>query len=119
MSLFKNIRRGSAVFLDEFDLKLHLYLAEFILDVVRASRGMQLVFTSHNPMLLDTSKLLPEQIVFVTKQSDGNSEFVPLSDFEGNERIPDVRKAYLQGRFDGVPYMGNIRSLISNAFGKK
>ncbi|MDE6553194.1 MAG: ATP-binding protein [Muribaculaceae bacterium] len=119
LSLFKNIRRGSAVFLDEFDLKLHLYLAEFILDVVRASRGMQLVFTSHNPMLLDTSKLLPEQIVFVTKQSDGNSEFVPLSDFEGNERIPDVRKAYLQGRFDGVPYMGNIRSLISNAFGKK
>ena len=119
LSLFKKIRSGCAVFLDEFDLKLHLYLAEFVLDVIRASKGMQLVFTSHNPMLLDTTKLLPEQIVFVTKQQDGNSEFVPLSDFEGNERISDVRKAYLQGRFDGVPYMGNIRSLISNAFGKK
>lgn len=118
LSLFKKIRQGCSVFLDEFDLKLHLYLAEFILDVVRASKGMQLVFTSHNPILLDTSKLLPEQIVFVTKQADGNSEFVPLSDFEGARRISDVRKAYLQGRFDGVPYMGNIRELISNAFGK-
>ena len=119
LSLFKKIRQGCAVFLDEFDLKLHLYLAEFILDVVRASKGMQLVFTSHNPMLLDTSKLLPEQIVFVTKQPDGNSEFVPLSDFEGNERISDVRKAYLQGRFDGVPYIGNIRALISKVFDKQ
>ncbi|MDE7409263.1 MAG: ATP-binding protein [Muribaculaceae bacterium] len=116
LGLFKKIRHGCTVFLDEFDLKLHLYLAEFILDVVRASKRMQLVFTSHNPMLLDTSKLRPEQIVFVTKQPDGNSEFVPLSDFEGNERISDVRKAYLQGRFDGVPYVGNVLSLISSSF---
>ncbi len=116
MALFKKIRNGCAVFLDEFDLKLHLYLAEFILDAIRATKKMQLVFTSHNPMLLDTSKLRPEQIVMVTKQTDGNSEFIPLSDYEGIDRIPDLRKAYLQGRFDGVPYIGNIQSLIANTF---
>lgn len=112
--LFQRLRFGVAVFLDEFDLKLHLYLAEFILDVIRASKRMQLVFTSHNPMLLDSSKLRPEQMVLVTKHPDGNSEFVPLSDYEGIERISDIRKAYLQGRFDGVPYIGNIQALISS-----
>lgn len=116
--LFKKLIAGCTIFLDEFDLKMHLYLAEFILDVIRASRGTQLVFTSHNPMLLDATKLRPEQIVIVTKQADGNSEFVSLSDFEGIGRIQDVRKAYLQGRFDGVPYIGNIRPLISSAFGR-
>ncbi len=114
--LFKKLKNGCTVFLDEFDLKLHLYLAEFILEAIRASKRMQLVFTSHNPMLLDTTKLRPEQIVMVTKHADGNSEFVPLSDYEGIDRISDLRKAYLQGRFDGVPYIGNIETLISNVF---
>lgn len=113
MALFKRISNGCTVFLDEFDLKLHLYLAEFILDAIRATKKMQLVFTSHNPMLLDTNKLRPEQIVMVTKQADGNSEFVPLSDYEGIDRIKDLKMAYLQGRFDGVPYIGSIQPLIS------
>lgn len=116
MSLFKKLNDGCALFLDEFDLKLHLYLAEFILDAIRAAKNMQLVFTSHNPMLLDTSKLRPEQIVIVTKGADGNSEFVPLSDYEGVERIPDLRKAYLQGRFDGIPYIGKIEPLFQTLF---
>lgn len=111
--LFKKQHDGCTVFLDEFDLKLHLYLAEFILDAIRATKNMQFIFTSHNPMLLNTNKLRPEQIVLVTKHTNGNSEFIPLSDYDGIERIPDLRAAYLQGRFDGVPYIGNIQSLIS------
>ena len=113
MVLFKKQYDGCTVFLDEFDLKLHLYLAEFILDAIRATKNMQFIFTSHNPMLLNTNKLRPEQIVLVTKHTNGNSEFIPLSDYDGIERIPDLRAAYLQGRFDGVPYIGNIQSLIS------
>ncbi|MDE6697204.1 MAG: ATP-binding protein [Muribaculaceae bacterium] len=111
MGLLNMNNNDCTVFLDEFDLKLHLLLAQFILDVVRASKGMQMVFTSHNPTLIDTSRLRPEQIVFVTKRKDGSSEFIPLSDYEGIEKIPDIMKAYLQGRFDGVPYIGNIKSL--------
>ena len=111
MGLLNMRHSDCTVFLDEFDLKLHLLLAHFVLDVVRASKGMQMVFTSHNPTLIDTSRLRPEQIVFVTKRNDGSSEFIPLSDYEGIEKIPDIMKAYLQGRFDGVPYIGNIKSL--------
>lgn len=110
---------GATIFLDEFDLKLHLRLAEFLLDTVRASRGGQLVFTSHNPMLIDASRLRREQIVFVTKQTDGNSEFVPLSDYEGLTANTDIRRAYIQGCFDAVPYIGDAYTLLSDMIGGK
>lgn len=116
--LLKRSMTGAAVFLDEFDLKLHLRLAEFILDVIRASAGAQMVFTSHNPLLIDMDRLRKEQIVFVNKQSNGNSEFIPLSDFELGKKT-DILKAYLQGRFDAVPYVGNIYSVLSLVSTKK
>lgn len=119
LTLLKKIAVGATVFIDEFDLKMHLRLAEFILDVVRASHNMQIVFTSHNPYLIDTTKLRREQIVFVNKQSDGNSEFMPLSDFEGISTSTDIRKAYLQGRFDAVPYIGEIYPVISEIISRK
>lgn len=112
MMLLRKSLDGAAIFLDEFDLKLHLRLAEFVLDAIRASHGAQLVFTSHSSPLIDTGRLRREQIVFVTKLPDGNSEFVPLSDFEGLGKNIDIQKAYLQGRFDGVPYIGDIYKVL-------
>lgn len=117
--LLKKLQAGVAVFIDEFDLKLHLRLAEFLLDVIRASKGNQMVFTSHNPNLINPNKLLREQIVFVNKQADGNSELVPLSDFEGIGKNMDIQKAYLLGRFDAVPYIGNIYPVLTELLNKK
>lgn len=111
--LLRKMMDGATFFIDEFDLKLHLRLAEFVLDLIRASKKAQMVFTSHNPWLIDKESLRPEQIVFVNKQTDGNSEFVPLSDFIGSEKISDPRKAYLQGRFDAVPYVGDAHRVLS------
>ncbi|MDE6577505.1 MAG: ATP-binding protein [Muribaculaceae bacterium] len=114
MLLLKNLNNDLTIFWDEFDLKLHLRLAEFILDLVRASKSLQLVFTSHNPYLLDAEKMRPEQIVIVNKDLSGNSEFIPLSDYEGIGKMTDFGKAYLIGRFDGVPYTGNIYGLVND-----
>ena len=119
LMILKKSVDGAAIFLDEFDLKLHLRLAEFLLDTIRASRAGQFVFTSHNPALIDTTKLRHEQIVFVNKQSDGNSEFVPLSDYEGLGKNMDVQKAYLLGRFDAVPYIGDIYPILTDLIDKK
>lgn len=118
MMLLRKTLDGASIFVDELDLKLHVRLTEFLLDLVRASSGAQLVFTSHNPSLIDTSKLRPEQIVFVNKQADGNSEFVPLSDYEAIDKKMDIQKAYLQGRFDAVPYIGNIYPLLADLINK-
>lgn len=111
--IIKYIRRGTAFFLDEFDIKMHLLLAEFLLDAVRASKKSQLVFTSHNQSLINQNKLRHEQIVFVTKDSDGKSDFTPLSEFIGIDKKTDIQKAYLLGRFDGIPYTGDIYGVLA------
>lgn len=72
-----------------------------------------MVFTSHNPLLIDKNSLRPEQIVLVNKQEDGNSEFTPLSDYDGIGKIDNLSKAYQQGRFDGIPYVGDAREILS------
>lgn len=117
--MLNNLSTGATIFLDEFDLKLHLRLAEFLLDVVRATKSGQLVFTSHNPALINIEKLRKEQIVFVNKCADGNSEFVPLSDFRGIGYGTDVQKAYLMGRFDAVPYTGDMYSVLNSLISAK
>lgn len=109
---------GATLFLDEFDLKLHLRLAEFILDVIRASRGGQFVFTSHNTSLINRNNLRDEQIVFVNKRADGSSEFTPLSDYENVGKKTDIQKAYQLGLFDAVPYTGSYEAILS-ILGKK
>lgn len=110
--IFKTATNKACVFIDEFDLKLHLRLSELILDAVRASNGAQIVFTSHNPSLIDREKLRREQIVFVTKYSDGNSEFAPLSDYDDVGKNADIQKAYMLGAFDAVPYVGDIYPVL-------
>lgn len=116
--ILKKTIDGATFFLDEFDLKLHLHLAEFILNLVRASESAQMVFTSHNPLLINTNSLRQEQIVFVNKHADGNSEFTPLSDYEGLNKNTNIWQAYLQGRFDAVPYIGDARDVLSDLLKK-
>lgn len=121
--LLKSAFSGATIFLDEFDLKLHLRLAEFIIDFVRATHKAQLVFTSHNAALMSPDNLRPEQIVLVNKEADGNSDFFAVSDFKGMSSGIDIQKAYLQGRFDAVPYVGSpyniVEKFIENSNGKK
>lgn len=112
--LLKGSGRGTTFFIDEFDLKLHFLLTRFLLDIVNGTGNSQLVFTSHNPWLLDREILRSDQIVFVSKNRDGGSEFVPLSDYEGVTSKTDIRKAYMQGRFDAVPYIGDAKQVVSD-----
>lgn len=119
MLLIRKASAGATIFIDEFDLKLHLRLAELILDVIRATKSAQLLFTSHNPSLININKLRKDQIVFVSKHSDGNSEFVPLVDYNGYSKNLDVQKAYVQGRFDAVPYIGDIYPVLTELMANK
>lgn len=112
IQLIHAINRGAVLLLDEFDLKLHLFLAEFLIDVVQSTSMVQMVFTSHNSNLINLEQLGAEQIVFVTKNSDGSSEFAVLSDYSGIGSNTDLQKAYLQGRFDAIPFIGNVSGLF-------
>jgi hypothetical protein len=50
----------------------------------------------------------------VNKRTDGSSDLYSLFDFKDFREIMDLEKAYLQGRFDAIPYIDNS----FNAFSK-
>ena len=54
---------------------------------------------------LDTNKLRKDQVYFVNKRKDGSSELYSLFDFKDFRENMDLEKAYMQGRFDAIPYI--------------
>lgn len=111
-------KNGKTLILDEFDASLHTELAQFILDMVNASKSAQFLFTSHNTNLLDIKKMRRDQILFTNKKEDGSTEVYSLFDFKDFRENMDAEKCYLQGRFDAVPYINSSISIIKNLLGE-
>ena len=99
------VKNRKSIMMDEFDMGLHTRLADFILDLIHASEGSQLLFSSHNTNLIDVKRLRRDQIVFVNKSEDGATEVYSLYDFKDFRENMDAEKGYMQGRFDAVPYV--------------
>ena len=99
------VKSRKGIMMDEFDMGLHTRLADFILDLIHASDGSQLLFSSHNTNLIDVKRLRRDQIVFVNKTEDGATEVYSLYDFKDFRENMDAEKGYIQGRFDAVPYV--------------
>ena len=99
------VKNRKSIMMDEFDLGLHTRLADFILDLIHASDGSQLLFSSHNTNLIDVKRLRRDQIVFVNKSEYGATEVYSLYDFKDFRENMDAEKGYIQGRFDAVPYV--------------
>ena len=105
------VRKGKIMFLDELETSLHTRLVEYIVNLFNSSESAQLVFTTHNTHLLDMSKFRKDQIFFVNKREDGSSDLYSLFDYKDFREKMDLEKAYLQGRFDAVPYIDVFENL--------
>ena len=101
-----NIIKGNKILLiDEISMGLHVNLVEYILNLFHKSESAQLIFSTHNTNLLNMRKLRKDQVYFVNKRDDGSSEMYSLFDFKDFRENMDAEKAYLQGRFDAIPYI--------------
>lgn len=105
LRLLDVVKYKKGIMIDEFDMGLHTRLADFILDLIHASEGSQLLFSSHNTNLIDVKSLRRDQIVFVNKTENGATEVYSLYDFKDFRENMDAEKGYIQGRFDAVPYV--------------
>ncbi len=99
--------KGKLFVIDEIDRSLHTELTRNLLNAFLQTLGAasrsQLIFTTHDVMLLDQDMLRRDEIWFTEKDEDGNSELFGLSDFKGVRADKDIRKSYLLGRFGGMP----------------
>jgi len=99
------IRNGRTLLMDEIDTSLHPNLVEYIINLFNRSNHAQLIYTTHNTHLLSTDFQRRDQVYFVNKREDGCSELYSLYDFKDFRDNYDMEKAYLQGRFDAIPYL--------------
>lgn len=101
-----NIIKGNKILLiDEISMGLHVNLVEYILNLFHQSESAQLIFSTHNTNLLNMRKLRKDQVYFINKRDDGSSDLYSLFDFKDFRENMDAEKAYLQGRFDAIPYI--------------
>ena len=105
LSMIDIIRNGRTLLIDEIDTSLHPHLVEYIINLFNNSDNAQLIYTTHNTHLLNTDFQRRDQVYFVNKREDGCSDLYSLYGFKDFRDTFDMEKAYLQGRFDAVPYL--------------
>lgn len=101
--------KGHILIIDELDRSLHTQLAIAFVSIylrnVHKNSRSQLIFTTHDLMLMDLDIFRRDEIWIVEKSISGGSTLIALTDYEGIRADKDVRRSYLDGRFGGVPHV--------------
>jgi hypothetical protein len=113
LTILDIIKGNKLLLIDEIETSLHTKLVEYIIAMFHHSESAQLIYTTHNTYLLDTNKLRKDQIYFVNKRTDGSSDLYSLFDYKDFRENMDLERAYLQGRFDAIPYIDNSFDSLS------
>ena len=104
--IFQVLDEGDLAIVDELDASLHTFAVSAIVELFTNKNinvnNAQLIATTHDTNLLDTSQLRRDEVWFVEKSRGGFSEYFALSDFS-TRRDEAMEKAYLEGRFGAVP----------------
>ncbi len=95
--------------IDEIETSLHPMLvyeavATFLNAALTKTGKAQLIFTTHNPLLLDQTLLRRDQIWFTEKDQEGATRLYPLTDFKPR-KDESLVKGYLAGRYGGIPFI--------------
>ncbi|WP_346892569.1 AAA family ATPase [Clostridium sp. UBA871] len=96
--------------IDEIDRSLHPLLTyKFIESYLKslAKKNIQLIVTTHESRLLDLDLLRRDEIWFINKNSNNESELYSLEQF--NERFDKrIDKSYLLGRYNAIPNFDEV-----------
>lgn len=101
---------GKTYVIDELDRCLHPSLTYKFVDTflrMAEQREIQLIVTTHESRLLDFDLLRRDEIWFVEKRKNGESNIYSLEEY--NARFDQkIDKAYLEGRYGGVPIFSTV-----------
>ncbi|HTB84794.1 MAG TPA: ATP-binding protein [Candidatus Sulfotelmatobacter sp.] len=102
------LSNGYTVCIDELETSLHPLMVRELLRLFfcpkENPKGAQILFTTHNPLLLDATLLRRDQVWFTDKDVEGESHLYPLTDYSPRKGESLVR-GYLSGRYGAVPFV--------------
>ncbi|HTH49718.1 MAG TPA: AAA family ATPase, partial [Candidatus Limnocylindria bacterium] len=99
---------GGIAIIDELDADIHpLVLPElfrWFYDQARNPNKAQMLFTAHNPAILDM--LEKEQVFFSEKPGGKPTRIYGAREVKGLRREPSLMKKYMSGELGAVPHIG-------------
>jgi hypothetical protein len=103
------LSEGKTLMVDEMGSRLHSSVVEWIVklfgDPEQNTGKGQLIFNTHNNLLLDLDVLRRDQIYLFDKDAaTGASEMFSLSDF-GERKDKPILRGYLDGRYGAIPFI--------------
>jgi AAA15 family ATPase/GTPase len=99
---------------DEIDRSLHPLLCHALLKLFLDScprKCQQMIVTTHETHLLDLDLLRRDEVWFMEKDHHQQSRLSSLGDWKARKDLR-IEKGYLQGRFGGVPFIGDTKKLM-------
>jgi hypothetical protein len=105
-AFFSVIYESTTVIIDEIERSIHPVLMVKLLKWISIQPEIsgQLIFSTHESNLLDSSILRHDEIWFSEKNQTGNTILYSLAAFKEHLTI-DIRKGYLSGRYGSVPVL--------------
>jgi len=102
------LSKGHKVCVDELESSMHPLMVRELLRLFFSAtenpHGAQILFTTHNPLLLDATLLRRDQVWFTDKDAEGEAHLYPLTDYQPRKGESLVR-GYLSGRYGAVPFI--------------
>jgi uncharacterized protein len=93
--------------IDEIDRSMHTLLTrrliEAYLSKCSTKTRSQLLFTTHDILLMDQQLLRRDEMWVTERDMSGNSTLFSFSEYKDVRYDKDIRKSYLQGRLGGIP----------------
>lgn len=109
LSLFSSVLDGykenTVLLCDELEHSLHPMLLEAFLEIFYSipNNKTQLIFTTHNTLLLNAKLFRRDQIWLTEKNRVGSTTLTGLDEFKGTRKGALLGKHYLEGRFGAIP----------------
>lgn len=93
--------------IDEVDRSLHTLLTRRLLEAYlsncTAESRAQVLFTTHDVLLMDQQLLRRDEMWVTERDTAGISNLLSFSEYKDVRYDKDIRKSYLQGRLGGIP----------------
>lgn len=116
--LIDALKKGDVLIIDEMEARLHPLMTCEIISLFHSPEAnphnAQLIFTTHDTNLLSNDTFRRDQIWFTEKDGQGATHLYSLVEYKVRNDA-SFEKNYIEGRYGAVPFIGDLRSLLSEA----
>ena len=108
--IFDTLKNGGLLVVDELDAKLHPLLTLSIIKLFQNKEvntmDAQLIFATHDTNILSMSQLRRDQIYFVEKNRQEETDLYSLVEYGNVRKDRSFEKDYIHGKYGAIPYLG-------------